>query len=440
MASVPILSDGKNTAVYLDNSQINQSAGQLRSDILGAEKLKLNKALQEEQDFLKAIQTDPVGLMTQAGIKQQADVLKQFNERWTDEMRKNNGILSTDQKIQMAQDKVAVQSFQQNLAANQQRALEEMKVFRANPSKYDQNTFYKSYLDFLETGEYSSALRARPGQLNESLDKDIRAYQLAKPKENVQSIAGKSGKIITTITTGDPKEGAQRVLSLFLNDDTGGLLEDAAMEFMNESPEVQKKYLDANQDGQVTEDEINLAQSFGNDVASIASNPIVKWAMETKGQRYQTSRPQVSNPPSSMGFGLTLGVGGKNVPYKIPESEGRRDLSNVTKSEDFYKTYVDEPINFSLDPTSKYVDEYGDETEVPVGLTVDARIVGYARDKDMVVLQPTTGVGSIKNAQTILVPRSRIESQLPEGVLIRVGDKNIVLGEGKATAQKPKAY
>jgi hypothetical protein len=431
MANVPLLSTGRDTAVYLDNSQVNRSAEKLQGEVLGAEKLKLNKALQEEQAFMKAIEVDPVALMTQAGIKQQSEKIDEFNKSWTEEMRRSKGILSTEQKIRMQQEKVGVQSFQQNLAGNQQRALEELKLYRSNPTKYNKDAFEGNFLNFLATGEYATGLQAAQGRLNKGLDDDIKAYFLTKPSKEVESINSKGGKVIATVTQGSQEEGKQRILSLIANDDTGGYLQDVVEEFMTLSPEEQKKVLDVDKSGTVTEDELDLSRQYGS-AASLAGNPIVKWAMETKSGRYVSSDPRITNPPSSFNMtgGMSLSIDGKKYDY-IPPTGQSFQLSNKTSSPEFYSINLPAKRSYKLTTDARKV-KGGVEQPINKGTSINAVVIGYDAIGDNVLLQPESSDGSLSTTETIIVPRSTIETQMPQ-LYISKGGKNMLIGEGVAT-------
>lgn len=438
MASVPILNTGANTAVYLDNSQVNRSAEKLQSEIIGTEKLKLNKALQEEDNFIKAMAVDPVGLMTQAGIKQQSEILNDFQETWSEEMRKSHGILSTDQKIAMQQHKVAVQSAQQNLAANQQRYLQELKMYQSNPSKYDEGEILRQSQNFFGTGEFSTMLRKKPGLFMGALDADKKAYFSTKPPEQYGGTVSKDGQRVTTTNIGDVAAGKQRVFNLLVNhEDSDAFLEQMATEFVQLPDREKKKYLDTNQDGKVDETEMALAQNFG-DVSAMASNPIVKWAMDNYGAGYQTKDVTTKSPPSSFGMGgASVNIGGKPKSYTIPTSQGAYQLSKKRTSYEFYPFNLDATMNFKLGADAISIAD-GFEEKISAGTTIDAQIVGYDASGDNIILQPTSGVGSIGNAQTVVVPRSSIENQLPELNISKDG-KAVKIGEGKP-ALKPKPY
>lgn len=448
MASVPILSTGRDTAVYLDNSQVNRSAEKLNSELIGTEKLKLNKALQDNEKFLEMMAVDPVALMTQRGVEMQSQELTKYNEKWAEEMRKHKGNLPQDKWIEMRKDRIGLESVQGRLAASQQRYLQELKMIESSPNKYNRDAFMQASKNFYETGEYTTGLAPALGRLNEALDKDVRAYFLSKPNEAVQSVTGKSGKVVTTIASGDPKQGSQRVLSLLFNDETGGYLQDAVNEFLTQPEEVQMKYFDSNKDGKVTEDEIVLAQQFGSDIASFTTNPIVKWAMEEKGKRYQTIRPQISNPASS--------GSGTATQTTIPEARTTPYLiSNQTTSSEFYDTYVKKTdgIPFMLTGNALMVTKAnldkgikgGDEKELPTGSrSFNGDIVGYAKDKDMVVIRPTSGKGAPDTADLILAPRAELDKAITDGVKIKVNGKVMTINEaaglGGSAAKKAKPY
>lgn len=230
--AVPTYSTGKDTAVYLDNTPVTKSAERLRNDILSADEMRLKKALSDESDFIKAMSVDPVALMTQAGIEQQAADIESYNDKWAKIMSQNRGVMSTDMKIQMQKDRVGLESRQQNLAANQQRALQEMQLYRSNPSKYDSKLFEDSFLNFLSTGEYTTGLTKKKGMLGTALDADLKAYFAAGAPETFGTSEAKKGQIVTTTYTGNEKDGAQRVFNLLVNhEDSDAYLEDAANDF-----------------------------------------------------------------------------------------------------------------------------------------------------------------------------------------------------------------
>jgi hypothetical protein len=315
MASVPLLSTGRDTAVYLYNSQINRSAEKLNSELLGAETMKLNKALKDKDTFMRMMEVDPVTLISQGATALQAEKHKEFNEKWTAEMQKNKGQLTTDKEIEMRQDRIGLEGWQKRMGANQQRYLHELQLYQANPSKYDSEAFKAATAALYATGEYETGLRATPARLNDMMDKDVKAYFLTKPSSTVESVNSKGGKVITTVTMGDREEGKKRFLSLLVNDDTGGLIQDVTNEFMNLPPEEQKKILDKDNSGTITEDELALARQFGS-ASAIAANPIVKWAMDTKSERYVSSKPNITNPPSNSNFVTLFGQPMKSAGVK----------------------------------------------------------------------------------------------------------------------------
>ena len=436
MASVPILSTGRDTAVYLDNSQGNRSAEKLNNDILGVEEMKLNKSLRDKDTFMKMMEVDPVTLMSQGATKLQAEKYAEFNDTWTKEMQKSKGQLSMEKEIEMRQHRIALEGWQKRMGANQQRYLQDLQRYQSSPSKYDRDTFEAATEALYATGEYESGLQPKGGRLFKAIDDDLTAYWRTKPPTEFVEAKGKDGQIVKTTAMGNAGVGKQRLLNLILSDE--GYVQDIVQDFWANSSEEEKiKYFDTNTDGKVTEEEVSLAQNFGGTVADIAKNPIMQWGLDKYGQKYRRTDDKASNPPSGGSFGMSLNVGGKKVAYEVPSEGKERKLSTRTSSTAYYNTYVDEPINFALSPTAKAVDpETGEEMDVPVGTNLDARIVGYLRDKDMVVLQPTTGVGSLNNAQIIIVPRGEIADKIPSGVNIKIGDKSMAIGEGKMATQK----
>jgi hypothetical protein len=179
---------------------------------------------------------------------------------------------------------------------------------------------------------------------------------------------------------------------------------------------------------------------MGGNVAAFASNPIVKWAMDTKGQRYQTSRPQVSNPPGSnlygRGGGMVLNIDGKKYDY-IPPTAMNYNISNKRVSREYYAINLPAVRNYKLGTDAKEVAAGVETPTVFKGTAVDAEVVGYDAEGDNVILQPSGQDTSLKTAITIIVPRSSIETQLPQ-LYINKGGKDVLIGEGVAS-KKPSS-
>ena len=435
MASVPLLSTGRDTAVYLDNSQVNRSAEKLQSEIIGTEKLKLNKALQEEQDFMKAIQVDPVALMTQMGIQKQSEKIDEFNKTWTEEMRKSKGVLSTEQKIRMQQEKVGVQSYQQNLAGSQQRWLEETKAYQSNPSKYSEEDYLKGTAEFFTTGNFTTALRKKPAIFIDGLNKSITAVQ-RKAGSTAAKTGTQGGMNIITTTKGTEEEGKREFLNfLFGSDDSDAYLEFLAGQFVKEDAKTQEKYYDAaydvNKDGIISRKELELS-SGSDDADAVASNPIVRWATDTYGAQYVKSDQTMRNQPSSPFIGgsgneMIFTYNGKKYFTNVPDKPEVYQMSeDRPASTEFYST-TDYPVakTYRLGINAKLVDE-GTEDDVDVGKSVEAKILGYDAEGDNILLQPTSNDGSFKTSQTIIVPRKSILGDMPPLYIIKEGKRVLV--------------
>lgn len=195
MASVPIFNTGANTGIYLDNSQVNRSAEKLTSDIIGMEKLKTNKAIQDNEKFLEMMAVDPVALMTQRGIEIQSEKMGRFNDKWAAEMQRYKGNLPQDKWIEMRKDRVALESQQGRLAAAQQRYLQDVKLFTSNPRKYREDVFLGAAKNFYETGDYTTGLADAPIDVMTTWNKVLRQYNLNQ-KESFQKSSG--GKDVYT--------------------------------------------------------------------------------------------------------------------------------------------------------------------------------------------------------------------------------------------------
>jgi hypothetical protein len=212
------------------------------------------------------------------------------------------------------------------------------------------------------------------------------------------------------------------------NDDTGGLLQDAVNEFMTQPEEVQKQYLDRNKNGVIDESEIELAQQMGTNVAAFASNPIVKWAMDTKGQRYQTSRPQVSNPPSNYGFQFGTS---KNF------QPGVKRQGAVSYGDQTYNDVYDFDGSYKLRniPTHGARKLGGTASSEPVSnKNIEGYLKHYVADRDAFIIS-TVGAGNVGGTEWEIPASNLTESEINTMPLYDNGYTTV----GKIRGNRPAA-
>jgi hypothetical protein len=438
MASVPILSTGRDTAVYLDNSQVNRSAEKLNSELIGTEKLKLNKALQDNEKFLEMMAVDPVALMTQRGVEMQSQELTKYNEKWAEEMRKHKGNLPQDKWIEMRKDRIGLESVQGRLAASQQRYLQELKNFTSSPSKYDEEAFLQASKDFYDTGEYATGLKKRPEIFDNALNDRIIEYR--KRANKVDTVTSdKSGMNRVTSTYGTIEEGRDEVLNLLINDpDSDAYIEQVARRFFSLPVEQQKPYIDFDHDGEVTDDEVVLAKKYGS-ASKLVSNPIIKWGMDYYGGKFVGEDQTLKNKPGgSGGFGVFFGQ-----TLKTPGVKG----NTQTYGDKTYNSLYDFDGSLILKnvPTKGGIKLMGRTTrDVSTMGNIEGYLKHYDPEKDVLIVAATGTDPNIDSGTLMEIPATNINQTELDKLPLKDGGKMTTVGEirGKRTAgkTKPKAY
>ena len=434
MASVPILNTGANTAVFLDNSQVNRSAEKLTSDVLGAEKMKLGKALEDNEKFLQMMAVDPVALMTQRGVEQQSEVMTEFNDKWAGEMKKYKGILPQEKWIEMRKDRIGVESIQGRLGASQQRYLEELKQFTANPRKYNEESFLTAAKNFYDTGNYETGLIAAPIDVSATWQKAVNQY-----RRNIDPnyLGTKGGK--DEYTRGDKAEVEKLALDFALN--TDGALEGIVNMFINEAPPEVFKQVDKDQSGDLSNDEIALYRGMPNDYVEIASNPIMKWWTQSRGADYQDKFSKKEAKKSDFNFGggmMSVNLLGQKIDLVPPASQGAYDLGGGVESSEFYPFNLKESFQLNLPKDAIAISERKNRIKGDVSAYPGKYyIVGYDAENGYVRLKPTTQM-DVSNIRvgSILAPISSLP--VLQGLPVNKGGTITTIGQGQTAAPRKK--
>jgi hypothetical protein len=385
--------------------------------------MKLGKALEDNERFMQMMAVDPVALMTQRGVEQQSEVMTQFNDKWAGEMKKYKGILPQEKWIEMRKDRIGVESIQGGLGASQQRYLEELKQFRSNPRKYDEEAFLTASKNFYDSGEYETGLRAKPAIFIDAYNKSVSAFH-KRADVSTQKTGTQDGMNQITTTTGTPEQGKQEFLNFLLGSDpidSSAYLEYLTGQYFSQDPNVQKKYYDAaydtDQSGSISRKEA-MYDMGSDDLTALVSNPIVRWATETFGEGYVKKDQTLKNPPGS-------GVFGQKV--RTPGKQG----STRTYGDRTYTSLYDFDGSLKLQniPTSGGVTLRGrNSAAINTKGNVEGYLKHYDAEKDVLIIAATGTDPNIDSGTLMEIPVGNLNQAEVEKLPIEVDGKMTTVG------------
>ena len=187
---------GKNTGVYLPTGENMQRSQDRMSDlILNAEKLKYDTYRKNEQEFLKAADVNPVFVLAQSARDTQQKLLDNFNTKWGQTMKSSGGVLSTDDKMQMAKEKDYIMLQQDKMQSDMATMQLHQKMVAQNPNRWDESELNNWVSDYMKTGKYEHPEPPiKPLSLTDAAMKNINKVatkEFHDPNEDV--VYGKGG-------------------------------------------------------------------------------------------------------------------------------------------------------------------------------------------------------------------------------------------------------
>jgi len=442
MASFDILYTGKDSAVKIpDFDKLERSESKFYDNIVKGQELKYSEEKANEADFLTAMKTNPVLLISDANRQRQAGALEQYNNEWGSKWAKQ-GRLSMQDKIKMQSQKEALTMTQNTMLADEKRwQAEKETIDKDIRGFYDKKQFEDATKQFYETGKYpSSGLVAVPQEF-------VSRLQKIKGHGELRTVTGKGGSTVDYESNMTLDEAKQLVVSELMSNE--GSLMRAVKDFNNQpDSEIAKYFEDSNNNGIIDPAE----KKSQLDEPKNLNNPILKWAQDFYGNQVRTENPGPSKRPSGSGSGngFSIGFGGKTIKYNPV------DPIDTTIGDRKYKHW-------------NYVRLTGDETnpQYPVSLnkaTVlkntgsgtlnrnttiqDATLTGFgltpSGDVEVTFLVPTdnwTKIGLGKGSE-LSIPIS----EAPEygEITVKYEGKNVKLKDLAGTKQtqtsKPKLY
>jgi len=281
MVNFPILYTGRGTTKPLQGEA--DSFSKFSDKFLDAEKMKLQKALKDE-DWLMNQQVDPVRVLSDKALEDQAKSLDMFNEEVASIMQNRQGPLTTQEKIKVASMKRDLESKQANWMQGQEAWQRDYDLARRDTRGYwDRDAMQQATNEFMETGRYVSGQGLMPTPLNP--DVYFNSINL-KGTETWSDVDPKTG--MYTEFSAEPQEAMERFYGEVQQDmaQGGRLLRGIMNEFNGLPYEEKAKYLDVNGDGRISDEEQQATRTSG----SLRTNPIMQWAeqkyapMMIKGQ------------------------------------------------------------------------------------------------------------------------------------------------------------
>ena len=148
---------GKNilSPIAGDTSRASERMSDL---ILGAERLKLETFRQNQDDFLKATNIDPVFVLASSARDTQSKMLNEFNTKWGEIMRQRNGNLTTEDKMQLAKEKDFILMNQQKMQSDMTQALAAKDAIQKDYlGRLDHDDFDTRFQNFMQTGTWDNS-------------------------------------------------------------------------------------------------------------------------------------------------------------------------------------------------------------------------------------------------------------------------------------------
>ena len=368
---------GKDTGVKLPNSgELERSRARLSETVIGAEQESYKRKTKKEDDFLKALNIDPLTLIADNARIQQADLLQKYNDKYAKRYKERNGELKMEDRIEMQRDKDLLASEQNSMMADQETYMNDKALYaRDTKNYYDKEKFAQAEKDYFESGKYDrNALQPRP--LNpatyfNSIKKDINGRIL--PDGRVVDIGGGMQQSVQPNISED--EARALIPSLVMEDEQ--VLRGLINEFSDLPFDQKKGYLsDVNDDGKINSDDAKIIEKS----PMTASNPIIAYAQEKYWKAIQWEKPgSVRNKPSSgssSGGSLTFDFGGSSYKYDAPSPQDMPNLLGVD-----YNSYYQFLRTPTISPTFAEVYKDGG-VKVTVGGSVPVKLMGYDGNTD----------------------------------------------------------
>jgi len=278
MGSFDILYTGSSSAARIPELGILQRAEEKYYDTIARkDEIATAQAKQNEQEYLAAMKNDPVYLVAGKNQQIQSDAIENYNNKWGKIFMQRNGRLTTQDKLDMQKDKMALTMMQQGLLSDQQRYLSEKEVMQKDlKGFYDPDVFNAEEQKYLKTGKYTpTALIPRPQDITLGFKNTYKDYN---PTEQIRQWKDEAGTgWIAQDIQNMTREDAVAKLPEFILSNQGyirRMLIDA--EKPENSKEVEKYLMEYDENHNGVLDPAEKQNAISQPVNY--NNPLLKWA------------------------------------------------------------------------------------------------------------------------------------------------------------------
>lgn len=365
------------------SERMDKSLERMSDFITKAAEIKLNIYRENEKEFLKNANISPEFVLSKSAREATALQIEEFNKKWSriNAQKASSGGLTTEEKMQMASDKNVIIEQNKNDVADMQNWAQQRDVVLRDPFKWDAVEFSERTNDMIKGNGYKYTT---PPIKAQSLDLALQenpvagtAYnkEIPQPQNNVQGIA-------STTYSGTEQEAREHVKNIALKNPA--YLKDLITQFSALDEKTKLEYLD-----------ISPKDNVISPSEARATNPIIRWAQDTKWQKAIKETPhswkRTATTSASTSFNWNIG---------ISEKHNQNDKFDIQKGIKFGVIQVDSFLNLAPiapSPRTQQIQNFVDlETgeEVIFNNAANFNVVGYSPDKDMLIVRIASDISS----------------------------------------------
>jgi hypothetical protein len=380
--ALDLIYTGREHGVKLPTGErINQGERSLSNFIARAEDIKYKAFKENEQEFLKASNIDPVFLISDKSQKVQSQLLDDFNKKWAGEYKRYQGNLPVDVKQQMQSEKNILLAIQQKMQSDMERAMVDRDIVSKDVAgNIDHEDANARWADYVTTGNYDIS-PLKPSAIDPDLQYSRNINKGVGTKSTVTITKKKDGVLVTEkkIASGTEEEGRKFVEADILGNPRlaqGYIKKFKALK--TNDPETYVKYLDTDLSGTVDTSE--------EQAASTSSNPIIKWAQDNYwDKKLILEDVEVTKPETvKTTFDWELGVGIDNNKNTQFAKNNDITIQRLPPYKNFYDLQLGS-VPSVIQKVGDYVDASTGEKKT-LNKAINMKIVGYSPDGDKLIV------------------------------------------------------
>ena len=134
---------GRDTGVVLpDSGKLERASARFGDRVIGAEQEAYKRKTKREDDFLKAMDVDPLVFITDKARRDQSEMISAYNDEFGKRYQNQNGVLSEKDKLDMQTAKSIMQARQNAMFADQEEYMRQRNLVDKDiKGDYDQEAF-----------------------------------------------------------------------------------------------------------------------------------------------------------------------------------------------------------------------------------------------------------------------------------------------------------